>query len=131
MGESLEISEVFVVNMITLMFRYQHNIFQWSSKSRARWFMTGLLHVLSMLLVILTAPFSLFFSLKRCQEYERAVVLGSTLERVCEKIVDWCKVSICRLQFVGQVWCLSCHFLSMQKLLTSEQKCLRSQVNKS
>ena len=26
--------------------------------------------------------FSLFFSLKRCQEYERAVVLGSTLERV-------------------------------------------------
>ena len=44
--------------------------------------MTGLLHVCSLLLVILTAPFSLFFSLKRCQEYERAVVLGSTLERV-------------------------------------------------
>ena len=46
--------------------------------------MTCLLHFLSLLLVILTAPFSLFFSLRRCQEYERAVVLGSTLERVSD-----------------------------------------------
>ena len=55
---------------------------QWSSRSRARWFITGFLHVCSFLLVVFTSPFSLFFVLKRCQEYERAVVLGSTLDTV-------------------------------------------------
>ena len=55
---------------------------QWSSRSRARWFITGLLHACSFLLVVFTSPFSLFFALKRCQEYERAVVLGSTLDTV-------------------------------------------------
>ena len=82
MGDNLEISEV--LNLIILIINTSINLLlKWSSQSRARWFMTGFLHVLSMLLVIFTAPFSLFFSLKRCQEYERAVVLGSTLERVC------------------------------------------------
>ena len=57
-------------------------VWKWSSESRSRWLMTGILHFLSLLLVIITSPFSLFFVLKRCQEYERAVVLGSTLERV-------------------------------------------------
>ena len=55
---------------------------QWSSRSRARWFITGFLHACSFLLVVFTSPFSLFFALKRCQEYERAVVLGSTLDTV-------------------------------------------------
>ena len=84
MTETLEISEVFM-NMAGLIYYRVYPrvcILQWSEKSRARWLVTGLLHVCSLLLVILTAPFSLFFSLKRCQEYERAVVLGSTLERV-------------------------------------------------
>ena len=55
---------------------------KWSAESKFRWFMTGVLHFLSLLLVIITFPFSLYFVLKRCQEYERAVVLGSTLTEV-------------------------------------------------
>jgi hypothetical protein len=56
---------------------------KWSAESKFRWFMTGVLHFLSLLLVIITFPFSLFFVLARCQEYQRAVVLGSTLTEVC------------------------------------------------
>ena len=76
--QGLEISEVnWFINVLSITF-----IFKWSADSRSRWFMTGLLHFLSLLLVIITSPFSLFFVLKRCQEYERAVVLGSTLQEV-------------------------------------------------
>ena len=38
---------------------------QWSSKSRVRWATTATLHFLSYCLVILTAPISLFFVLRR------------------------------------------------------------------
>ena len=43
---------------------------------------TRVLHWLSYLLVALTAPLSLFFVLRRIKEYERAVVLGTTLAPV-------------------------------------------------
>ena len=41
--------------------------------------MTTFLHLLSFAIVVFTAPFSFFFVLKRIPEYERAVVLGTTL----------------------------------------------------
>ena len=47
-----------------------------------RWITTIILHSLSYLLVIFTAPISLFFVLRRIKEYERAVVLGTTLSPV-------------------------------------------------
>ncbi|XP_023327178.1 stomatin-4 isoform X2 [Eurytemora carolleeae] len=53
---------------------------EWSENSKLRWFTTGFLHVLSYLLVFLTAPISFIFVLRKIPEYERAVVLGSTLE---------------------------------------------------
>lgn len=52
----------------------------WSEHSRLRWATTLILHVLSYMLVFFTAPLSLFFVLRRIPEYERAVVLGSTLD---------------------------------------------------
>ena len=58
------------------------NPFQWSHSSRMRWAVTVILHCLSYVLVILTAPVSLFFVLRRVKEYERAVVLGTTLAPV-------------------------------------------------
>ena len=81
--------------MVKRWFRYLLNflkfsatfvIFQWSSNSRLRWSTTILLHVLSYVMVVLTAPISLFFVLRRIKEYERAVVLGSTLAPVSFKI---------------------------------------------
>jgi len=56
------------------------NISQWSANSKLRWFTTGFLHVLSYLLVFLTAPLSFIFVIRKIPEYERAVVLGSTLD---------------------------------------------------
>ena len=41
-----------------------------------------MLHILSYFLVVVTAPFSLFFVLRVIPENERAVVLGSTLDMV-------------------------------------------------
>lgn len=58
-------------------------ISQWSARSKLRWFTTGALHVLSYLLVFLTAPLSFLFVIRRIPEYERAVVLGSTLDMAC------------------------------------------------
>jgi len=56
---------------------------EWSSQSRLRWWTTLALHVMSYALVVLTAPFSLFFVLRTIPEYEKAVVLGSTLDMAC------------------------------------------------
>jgi len=53
---------------------------QWSANSRLRWIATLSLYILSYTLVILTAPISFFFVLVRIPEYERAVVLGSTID---------------------------------------------------
>jgi len=53
---------------------------QWSANSRLRWLATLSLYILSYCLVILTAPISFFFVLVRIPEYERAVVLGSTID---------------------------------------------------
>ena len=47
-----------------------------------RWWTTLILHILSYMLVVVTAPLSLFFVLQSIPEYERAVVLGSTLDMV-------------------------------------------------
>ena len=47
---------------------------------------TRILHWLSYLLVALTAPLSLFFVLRRIKEYERAVVLGTTLAPVSQSL---------------------------------------------
>jgi len=55
-------------------------ISEWSAHSKLRWFTTGFLHVLSYMLVFLTAPLSLMFVMRKIPEYERAVVLGSTLD---------------------------------------------------
>ena len=55
---------------------------QWSNTSRLRWITTSILHFLSYILVGLTAPVSLFFVLRKIREYERAVVLGTTLAPV-------------------------------------------------
>ena len=56
--------------------------FQWSNSSRLRSVTTSVLHFLSYVLVALTAPLSLFFVLRKIREYERAVVLGTTLAPV-------------------------------------------------
>ncbi|XP_023345538.1 erythrocyte band 7 integral membrane protein [Eurytemora carolleeae] len=64
---------------------YDLQVSQWSSSSRSRLVATFLLHALSYLLVAITVPFSLFFVLKRVREFERAVILGSTLEKACER----------------------------------------------
>ena len=56
--------------------------FQWSANSRLRWLATLSLYILSYTLVIVTAPLSFFFVLVRIPEYERAVVLGSTIDLV-------------------------------------------------
>jgi len=53
---------------------------QWSANSRLRWATTLILHILTYALVIITAPLSLFFVLRKIPEYERAVVFGSTLD---------------------------------------------------
>jgi len=53
---------------------------QWSANSRLRWLATLSLYILSYTLVILTAPLSFFFVLVKIPEYERAVVLGSTID---------------------------------------------------
>ena len=67
----------------------------WSASSTPRWAVTGALHLLCLLLVLTTAPVSLWYAdtvhkilnslvrfvLYRVREYERAVVLGSTLDR--------------------------------------------------
>ena len=55
---------------------------QWSSHSRLRWWTTLMLHILSYALVVVTAPISFLFVLRSIPEYERAVVLGSTLDMV-------------------------------------------------
>ena len=52
---------------------------QWSEESSLRKVVTTFLHLLSFAIVVFTAPFSFFFVLKRIPEYERAVVLGTTL----------------------------------------------------
>ena len=67
---------------------------QWSEESSLRKVVTTFLHLLSFAIVLVTAPFSfffvlkvirsiiffnIFFLLKRIPEYERAVVLGTTL----------------------------------------------------
>jgi len=52
----------------------------WSENSRLRWATTLILHILTYALVIITAPLSLFFVLRKIPEYERAVVFGSTLD---------------------------------------------------
>ena len=67
---------------------------QWSEESSLRKVVTTFLHLLSFAIVLVTAPFSFFFVLKvirsiiftnilfllkRIPEYERAVVLGTTL----------------------------------------------------
>ena len=52
---------------------------QWSEESNLRKVVTTFLHLLSFAIVVFTAPFSFFFVLKRIPEYERAVVLGTTL----------------------------------------------------
>jgi len=53
---------------------------QWSANSRLRWLATLSLYILSYTLVIITAPISFFFVLVKIPEYERAVVLGSTID---------------------------------------------------
>ena len=64
--------------------------FQWSANSRLRWLATLSLYILSYTLVIITAPLSFFFVLVKIPEYERAVVLGSTIDLVREeKPVDF------------------------------------------
>jgi len=52
----------------------------WSANSRLRWAATLSLYILSYALVVLTAPLSFFFVLHQIPEYERAVVLGSTID---------------------------------------------------
>ena len=88
-------------------------MFQWSSHSRLRWWTTLILHILSYALVVVTAPLSLFFVLRRIPEYERAVVLGSTLD-----MVTWVSIYnilnttfIYRHVFVVLVLSLFCHSL--------------------
>ena len=64
------------------MFSLTTEIFQWSANSRLRWAATLSLYILSYALVVLTAPLSFFFVLHQIPEYERAVVLGSTIDLV-------------------------------------------------
>ena len=68
--------------IIRLQLYYNHLLLQWSANSRLRWLATLSLYILSYTLVILTAPISFFFVLVRIPEYERAVVLGSTIDLV-------------------------------------------------
>ena len=58
------------------------SILQWSANSRLRWAATLSLYILSYALVVVTAPLSFFFVLHQIPEYERAVVLGSTIDLV-------------------------------------------------
>ena len=64
------------------LFSFRPSFFQWSANSRLRWLATLSLYILSYTLVILTAPLSFFFVLVKIPEYERAVVLGSTIDLV-------------------------------------------------
>ena len=41
------------------------NMLQWSANSRLRWATTLILHILTYALVIITAPLSLFFVLRK------------------------------------------------------------------
>ena len=58
---------------------------EWSRDSLMRRYITTTLIIFCYILVIITCPFSLLFTMKRIKEYERAVVLGSTLDSAVTK----------------------------------------------
>ena len=66
---------------------------QWSSKSRVRWATTATLHFLSYCLVILTAPISLFFVLRR-------------IKVDCKLRADWAVQCAVHCRSMSGLWCL-------------------------